>query len=113
MEGAVKEHFKQFYRPTDKFQIDTSKTKGRQWILDRNLPTKSNLVAEKISKEQNEQVPMGELKLKLLIPNPSYAFITWKKRLKYIGWEGLMTEEQNNLTPPGRFLAAYLPLNAQ
>ena len=109
-EGNVKEHFKQFYHPTDKFQFDTSKIKERHWILDRNIAMRSNLVAEKISKGKNAHVIVDDVKLKLRIPNPSNAFITWKKRLKYIGWEGAMVEEEDNFTPPGSSLSAYLPL---
>ena len=112
-ESAIKKYFKQFYNKNNELQYANSKTKKLQWTFDRNIPSRSNLVADEISKEKNEQVTMGELKLKLRIPNPSYAFITWKKRPKYVGWEGIMAEESDNFTPPGSSLSAYLPLNAQ
>jgi hypothetical protein len=111
-EGKAKAFFKQFYHHGDELQFGNSKIKGCQWILDRNLQARSNLVAEEINERINAHM-LEKVKLKLQIPQPSYAFIAWKKRPKYVGWEGVMVEEVDNLTPPGRFLAAYLPLNAQ
>ena len=106
----IKKHFKQFYCHGDELQFGNSKATKRQWILDYRIAARSNLIAAEIYDQQNEQRG-NDAKLKLQIPKPSNAFIAWKKRPKYVGWEGVMVEEVDNLTPPGRFLVAYLPLS--
>ena len=79
--------------------------------MDKNLQARSKLIAAEMD-EQNSHI-LRKVKLKLQFPKAPNAFIAWKKRPKYVGWEGIVVEEVDNLTPPGRFLAAYLPLNSQ
>jgi hypothetical protein len=108
IEGNVKEHFKQFQSPRDKFQFDTENIIGQRWIMDKNLQARSKLIAAEMD-EQNSHI-LRKAKLKLKIPKALYAFIVWKKRPKYVGWEGIMVEDPDSLIPPGSPLTAFFPL---
>lgn len=107
--GNVKDHFRQFSGVDNKPEFGYSEIKGRQWMLDKNTPYRAEQLSKEIN-EQDEEIAISKLKLQVTkIAKSSNAFIAWKKRLKYVGWEGLMRDDDN--LPPGSSLAAYLPLN--
>jgi hypothetical protein len=112
--GNVKDHFRQF-SGVDTPAFGYSETNGRQWILDKKLPSRSNQVVEEIKEpeqnEQNEQAIFSKSKLKLRLAKVAKspdALIVWTKRPKYLGWEGIMKDDDE--TPPGSSLLAFLPL---